>query len=225
MTLVRTYVIDPQDVSKDPLAEERRLAKPGEVPCRTITEPGLSVTTIEVPAIPDAALYQNFLHQLRYADGVVVLRAAGAEIWDKDIYFPLQEIWMEISEEVQSRPMFIITICKGNVRANQMLLPAFASVCLSDPDATFGLPEVRMGGAPAVQSVMLRRRLSEDNIRKLLMSTDPIDAYEAQRVGLVDFVGDVETELARLIQKNCQPKTMVQFYKPDLERAWAEAEG
>eukprot|EP00971_Amphidinium_carterae_P033128 652130-Amphidinium_carterae.1 len=131
---------------------------------------------------------------------------------------------MEISEDVEARPIFIITVCQGAVRGYQMMLPAFASVCLADPEATFGMPEVRLGAMPAVQTVLLRRRLTEDNIRRLMMSTDPIDAYEAQRVGLVDFVGDVEMELARLIQKNCQPKTMVQFYKPDLERAWAEAE-
>mmetsp|Transcript_24672 Transcript_24672/g.56974 ORF Transcript_24672/g.56974 Transcript_24672/m.56974 type:complete len:225 (-) Transcript_24672:36-710(-) len=222
--VARTYIIDPKDVSEDPLAEERRRAKPGEVPCKTITEPGLSVTTIEVPAVGDIKLYQNLMHQLRVADGLVVLRMSGMEVWDKDVYVALQEVWMEISEDVEARPIFIITVCQGAVRGYQMMLPAFASVCLADPEATFGMPEVRLGAMPAVQTVLLRRRLTEDNIRRLMMSTDPIDAYEAQRVGLVDFVGDVEMELARLIQKNCQPKTMVQFYKPDLERAWAEAE-
>merc|ERR1712037_342340 len=99
---------------------------------------------------------------------------------------------------------------------------AFSDISLATPDATFGFPDVRVGAIPAVTSCAMRKRVSDAGIRKLLLTGDVIDAYEAQRIGLVDFVGDIETELARLIHRNCQPEVTQYMYRPDVEKAWKE---
>ncbi|CAL1171417.1 unnamed protein product [Cladocopium goreaui] len=95
-----------------------------------------------------------------------------------------------------------------------------SQVSLAEPDTTFGFPEVRVGGLPACVTVALRKRISDNDIRKLVTDGMPIDAREAQRIGLVDFVGDVETELSRIIFKNCKPKVTNVMYRPDCEKAW-----
>merc|ERR1712157_383898 len=132
----------------------------------------------------------------------------------------MNDMWSEICEVADSRPMFIVNLAKGDVRSFMLTLPAMSDIPLATPDATFGLPEVRLGGTPAITACTMRKRVADDGIRKLCMTGESIDAREAQRIGLVDFVGDVETELARLIFRNCQPQITNVMYKPDCEKAW-----
>mmetsp|Transcript_52039 Transcript_52039/g.157979 ORF Transcript_52039/g.157979 Transcript_52039/m.157979 type:complete len:231 (-) Transcript_52039:69-761(-) len=221
MAYEQTFILDEDDI-EDPFAKERAkmTLAPGEVPVVTRTEPGLTVTTIEVPAMCDPKVFHNFLNQLQLASGVVVLRGLGHSNWDKDLYMFQSDLWTEICEVVDARQMFIVNIAKGDVRSHQCTLAALADVSLATPDATFGFPEVRLGGLPAVAACMMRKRMGDESISRMLTTGEPIDAREAQRLGLVDFVGDVETELSRLICRSCQPKVTKVMYKPDCERAW-----
>merc|ERR1712061_461369 len=134
----------------------------------TYTEPGLSITTVEVPALGEAKMWHSFLHQLQMASGMVITRGLGQIMWDKDIYLLMQDMLSEVCEVVDSRPGFHINIAKGDVRSIMMTLPALSDICLATPDATFGFPVVRLGGLPAIQSTALRKRLSDDSIRRLI---------------------------------------------------------
>merc|ERR1712187_475703 len=159
------------------------------------------------------------LHQLQCADGVVVLRGFGQTVWDKDQHLLVQDLWAEICEAVDSRPTFIINVAKGDVRSSMMILSALADVSLAEPSATFGLPEVRLGAVPAVAAQCLRRRVGDGDLKSMLSTGEAVDAREAQRIGLVDFVGDVEAEVARLLLRHCRPRTTYSMYRPDVEQA------
>lgn len=205
----------------DPFAESREKVKcgAGEVPCMTQIQPGMSITTIEVPITSlEPKIWHNFINQLQLASGVVVLRSVGQPVWNKDNYVTIQDYLCEAAEIVEARPMFIISVVKGDCRSFLMTMPGMASISLADPDSTFGLPDLRVGGMPSVMGVVMKRRVAEPVIRKLIMTGEPIDAHEAQRIGLVDFVGDVEAECARLIFRNCQPKTVYYMWQPDVEK-------
>merc|ERR1719401_3051570 len=167
----------------------------------------------------EAKLWHGVLHQLQSANGVVVLRGFGQTVWDKDQHLLVQDLWAEICEAVVSRPMFIINVARGDVRSSMMILPALADVSLAEPSATFGFPELRVGAVPAVAAQCLRRRVADGDLRMLLSSGKPVDAREAQRIGLVDFVGDVEAEVARLLLRHCRPRTTYSMYRPDVEQA------
>jgi hypothetical protein len=218
-----TFILDEDDCTEDPFKDKRASMRtgPGEVPSMSYTQPGMTVTTIEVPAMGEAKLMHNFLHQLQTASGMIVTRPLGQTQWDKDVYLYHQDMWAEIAEVTDSRSLFHVNISKAGIRSMIVTLAAMSDISLATPDATFGLPEVRLGGTPAVTSVVLRKRLSDEAVRKMLTTGETIDAREAQRIGLVDFVGDVETELARLIFRNCQPQKTTVMYKPDVEKAWA----
>mmetsp|Transcript_16248 Transcript_16248/g.49055 ORF Transcript_16248/g.49055 Transcript_16248/m.49055 type:complete len:233 (-) Transcript_16248:99-797(-) len=222
----RQLILDEDDVPEDPFKDKRATMDlaPGEVPHMTYVEPGLSVTTIEIPALGDAKFFHNFLHQLQTANGLVVLRGLGQTAWDKDLYSYLNDLWAEICEAADARPMFIINVAKGDCRSLMMCLPGLSDVSLATPDATFGFPDIRIGAIPAVAACALRKRVDDAGIRRLITTGETIDAREAQRIGLVDFVGDVETELARLIMRNCQPQVTNVMYKPDCEKAWASSQ-
>lgn len=185
--------------------------------------PGASVHTIEVPAIMDKDRgFACFLHSMACADGIIVLRPQGEGVWDKEDYISHAECYAEIYELVDSRPMLIINIAKGRIRSGQMMLPAMSTVSLATPNASFGFPEVHVGGIPAITAVALRKRVSDQAQRKMMLMGDPMDATEAQRLGLVDFVGDVEMELARLLYQRSTPKEIMMMWKPDVEKALEE---
>merc|ERR1712048_669756 len=121
---------------------------------------------------------------------------------------------------MESRPLFTIAICKGDVRSSMMAIPSLATITLATPESTFGLPDVKLGGLPAVMSCLMGKRVADDDIRHMLTTGEPINARTAQQIGLVDFVGDVEVELARLIYRHCQPKVEQWYYRPDVEKIW-----
>mmetsp|Transcript_28709 Transcript_28709/g.66865 ORF Transcript_28709/g.66865 Transcript_28709/m.66865 type:complete len:233 (-) Transcript_28709:83-781(-) len=218
----KQLILDDDDVPEDPFKDKRASMNlaPGEVPHMTYVEPGLSITTIEVPAMGEAKFWHNFLHQLQTANGLVVIRGLGQTTWDKDIYYYMNDLWAEICEAADSRPMFIVNIAKGDTRSLMMCLPALSDICLATPDATFGFSDVRLGAIPAIAACAMRKRVDDAGIRRMITTGEVVDAREAQRLGLVDFVGDVETELARLIFRNCQQQVTNIMYKPDCEKAW-----
>merc|ERR1712129_454350 len=156
-----------------------------------------------------------------------ILRPTSTAEYDKDGYFYSSDFLAEVFEVVDSRPLMVICVCKGPIRSNMMMFPAMAKVVLASQDATFGFPEIQSDTiSPAVTSAM-KKRISEQLQRRLMLVGDAIDAHEAQRFGLVDFVGDqetVENEVARLIYKNCSPQTMYLMNKPDLVKAMMEEE-
>eukprot|EP00440_Ansanella_granifera_P031837 gb/GFBE01034549.1/.p1 GENE.gb/GFBE01034549.1/~~gb/GFBE01034549.1/.p1 ORF type:complete len:232 (+),score=54.25 gb/GFBE01034549.1/:1-696(+) len=213
-------ILDEDDVVEDPFKDRRHGLAPGEVPTMTYTEAGMQVTTIEIPAMADKKIWEHFMQVLQQSSGIIVLRSLGTAVWDKELYMQMQEVMTEVCEIVDSRPTFIVNITTGDLRSLAMAFAAFSDVSLASPDATFGFPEVRIGGLPACVTVAMRKRVSDDNIRKMITDGLPVNAREAQRIGLVDFVGDVEAELSRIIFKNCKPKVTNVMYRPDCEKAW-----
>merc|ERR1719162_1141701 len=169
----------------------------------------------------------NLLNQLSIATGVVILRPSCTAEYDKDGYLYSSDFLAEVLEVVNSRPLMMICVCKGPIRSNMMIFPAMSTLVLATNDTTFGFPEIQSDTiSPAVTAAM-KKRVSEMMQRRLMLVGDTIDAEEAQRIGLVDFMGDedtVENEVARMIYKNCSPQTQYMMRKPDLLKAMMEEE-
>ena len=66
-------------------------------------------------------------------------------------------------------------------------LPAFAGHVIARPDATFRLPELRMGLIPgAGGTVSIPRRIGRDRFLEMALTGDPVDATTALDWGLID---------------------------------------
>jgi methylglutaconyl-CoA hydratase len=66
-----------------------------------------------------------------------------------------------------------------------------ASVCdiiAADETAKFGYTEVKIGFIPAIVMVFLLKRISETHAKDLLLTSRIIDANEAAKIGLVNYV-------------------------------------
>eukprot|EP00931_Biecheleriopsis_adriatica_P091510 TRINITY_DN65399_c0_g1_i1.p1 TRINITY_DN65399_c0_g1~~TRINITY_DN65399_c0_g1_i1.p1 ORF type:complete len:243 (+),score=65.71 TRINITY_DN65399_c0_g1_i1:47-730(+) len=219
---------DGSDVKEDPFAgvASEQVTVKGGLPAFKADVPGMSVMTLEVPSVQSKDAWNSFLQLLSLADGMVVLRLADAAAHDQEEYLAKSPLLSEVYEIVESRPMFIVSICKGPVRASLMTFPAISQVVLATHDASFGLPQYRHDLHP-ITPIALKKRMMEQAARRLQLLGDAISANEAQRLGLVDFVGDevtVENELCRLIYRNCSPSTQYFMYKPDLIKAMREKE-
>jgi len=218
------YIVDGQE---DPFADVRETMKVerGQVPAIKNVQPGMRITTIDVPAdMTKEKGFAAFLQHVSYADGVIVFRPEGEGIWESQEYYKKAECYAEIWELLEHRRehLPIISVCKGRTRGLSVMLPSCATISLCTPDATFGFPEVKVGGVASMAGMMLKKRVDYVSHNRLCCMGDIIDAQEAQRIGLVDYVGDVETELARLLFSRGSPHEEIIMYKPDVIKAMEE---
>ncbi|HXJ16224.1 MAG TPA: enoyl-CoA hydratase-related protein [Candidatus Polarisedimenticolia bacterium] len=94
-------------------------------------------------------------------------------------------------------PKPVIAAVNGAAIAGGCAIATLADFTLAVPGAKFGYTEVKIGFAPALVSVFLRRQIGEKQARDLLLSGRIIDAAEAFRMGLVNEIIPAERLMAR----------------------------
>ena len=87
---------------------------------------------------------------------------------------------------MESRPLFVVCVCKGPVRASLLTFVALAQLVLATDKASFGLPKYRSDVHP-ITNIALKKRLMEKVIRRMQLVGDPLQAEEAQRPETCQF--------------------------------------
>lgn len=82
----------------------------------------------------------------------------------------------------------IIAQVEGHAIAGGCGLATICDIVFSTPQAKFGYTEVGIGFVPALVSVFLLRKIGEGNAKDLLLSGRLIDANEAHRIGMINYV-------------------------------------
>lgn len=98
---------------------------------------------------------------------------------------------------LHSFPKPLIAAVNGPAIAGGCGIATLADFTLAVPEAKFGYPEVKIGFAPAIVSVFLRRQLGEKTARDLLLSGRTVDAADAWRLGLVTEIVAADNLMAR----------------------------
>src|SRR5205085_9662605 len=83
------------------------------------------------------------------------------------------------------------------------LVAAFDVVIASDR-ARFGQPEIKLGVFPPVGAILLPRIIGEKKAREMILTGEVIDAAEALRYGLANYVvpaSEMQTRLANVLTK------------------------
>lgn len=86
----------------------------------------------------------------------------------------------------------IIAKIMGDVIAGGVGIVALADIVITNRDATFCLPEARFGIAPSMVMTCLSSRVSTQDIRMMVLTSNSLDANEAERIGIVDAISDSE---------------------------------
>jgi enoyl-CoA hydratase/carnithine racemase len=136
---------------------------------------------------------------------------------------------------VESLDAPVVAACEGYVLGGGLELALACDLRVAAPDATFGLPESRMGLAMDVGGAQkLPGMVGEGLTKYLVMTGESIDADRAFRSGLVEVLaadGEFEDELAALESSLAEKPTYVhglakrQIHgvRPDVETGMALA--
>lgn len=118
----------------------------------------------------------------------------------------------------------IVAAVRGRALAGGCGLAIACDLVLSDEDATFGFPEVKVGFVPAMVMTMLRRCVGEKHAADLVLTGRSVTAEEGARIGLVSRILPSRTfdaDVDRIVQEMARsPKTAMAltkwlFYKLD----------
>jgi cyclohexa-1,5-dienecarbonyl-CoA hydratase len=82
----------------------------------------------------------------------------------------------------------VVGIVHGLAVGGGCELVAACDIVIAADNARFGQPEVKLGVFPPVAAVLLPRIIGEKRARELILSGELIDAAEALRLGLVNYV-------------------------------------
>ena len=120
--------------------------------------------------------------------------------------------------EIYTLPQPVIAVVYGAAIAGGCGLASVCDFIISEPDALFGYPEVKIGFVAALVSVFLIRQIGERKAREMLLSGRLLNAEEALKKGLISSVVKKEKlkeaarELSRVLIKN-SPLAMAESKK------------
>jgi len=159
--------------------------------------------TVRVPAVLNASTVQVFrvaLHQAVAGNDsrVVVLRGSEAGVFCRGLDFGAASNGHEPSGTIEEfaaclgmirmAPKPVVSFVEGEAIGGGVGLAAAADGVLATLDATFALPELLCGLAPAIVLPYLAERLTMQKLRWIALSSDRLDAQTAFRLGLIDRV-------------------------------------
>jgi len=101
-----------------------------------------------------------------------------------------------------SRP--VVAVVDGPALGGGCELVAACDIVIAGERARFGQPEIKLGVFPPVAAILLPRIIGEKRARELILLGDMIDATEALRLGLVNYVvpgAELERKLLSVLAK------------------------
>ncbi len=109
-------------------------------------------------------------------------------------------------------PKVLVAVVEGAAMGGGFGLACAADVVLARADAKFALSETTLGLVPAQIAPFVVARIGQASARRLALTGERIDAMEARRIGLADFVSEdttgLEAKLVAILQgiARCAPE-------------------
>ena len=97
-----------------------------------------------------------------------------------------------------------IAIVEGAALGGGCELVAACDIVIASDRARFGQPEIKLGVFPPVAAIFLPRIIGEKRARELILTGELIEAAEAGRIGLVNYVvpaTDLEQKVVEILSK------------------------
>ena len=119
--------------------------------------------------------------------------------------FQMLEAFHSIFRMLRQIAKPVIAVVDGPALGGGCELVAACDIVIASDQSRFGQPEIKLGVFPPVAAILLPRVIGEKRARELILTGDLIDAAEALKLGLVNYVlpgielkGKTESILARL---------------------------
>ncbi len=120
-------------------------------------------------------------------------------------------LFWELLSRLRDAPLLTIAAIDGATSGGGVGLAAACDVVLATRRSTFALPEALWGLLPCCVLPFLRERVGSAVARRMMLTTAPLDAESALRVGLVDEVCAAPLRVARQISlraRRVAPETL-----------------
>ncbi|MBI4602848.1 MAG: enoyl-CoA hydratase/isomerase family protein [Planctomycetes bacterium] len=120
--------------------------------------------------------------------------SAGVDIKDHtpDKVEEMLEVFHGIFRALEALEPPTVAVVRGAALGGGCELATFCDLVVASEDAKLGQPEVKVGVFPPVAAVVLPRLLGRSRALEMILTGDPVDAMEADRIGLVSKVFPAE---------------------------------
>ena len=161
----------------------------------SFARPPLNVLNIammrEVGAALEACSHQRELVAVVFeAEASVRAFSAGVAVEEhvaETIYQMLQS-FHDIFRALEDLALPALALVDGAALGGGCELVAACDIVIASERARFGQPEIKLGVFPPVAALLLPRIIGERRARELILTGELIDAPEALRLGLVNYV-------------------------------------
>jgi cyclohexa-1,5-dienecarbonyl-CoA hydratase len=102
--------------------------------------------------------------------------------------FQMLEAFHSIFRVLRQLAKPVIAVVDGPALGGGCELVAACDIVIASERARFGQPEIKLGVFPPVAAILLPRIIGERRARELILTGDLIDAAEALKLGLVNYV-------------------------------------
>jgi methylglutaconyl-CoA hydratase len=106
----------------------------------------------------------------------------------------------EMLRRLYELPQVTIALVHGAAMAGACGIAAAADICIARKDAVFGFSEVKLGIIPATISPYILNAIGPRWTRALFVTAERFDAAFAEKIGLVQFLAEDETQMEKLVE-------------------------
>lgn len=145
----------------------------------------------EVVAVVFAALAES----RAFSAGVAVEEHVAETIYQ------MLESFHQIFRTLEQMGKPTLALVDGAALGGGCELVAACDIALATERSRFGQPEIKLGVFPPVAAILLPRIIGEKRARELLLTGELIDAREAARLGLVNYVVAAAPEMEAKAQE------------------------
>ncbi|ACJ00889.1 enoyl-CoA hydratase-related protein [Rhodospirillum centenum] len=103
-------------------------------------------------------------------------------------------------QAAETVPQVLVAVIEGAAMGGGFGLACVSDVAIARDDASFGMPEVRLGVVPAQIAPFVVRRIGLPQARRLALTGGRLKAVEAQALGLLHHVEGADALEARLAE-------------------------
>lgn len=106
----------------------------------------------------------------------------------EETIYQMLESFHEIFHTLRHMAKPVVAVVDGAALGGGCELVAGCDIVIASERARFGQPEIKLGVFPPVAAILLPRIIGERRARELILTGEIIDAPEALRLGLVNYV-------------------------------------
>src|SRR5271157_4964305 len=112
----------------------------------------------------------------------------GAEGYTKQMVFQMMDAFHGVFRAMMEISKPVLAVVEGVASGAGAELAAFCDLVVATENAQFRQPEIKLGVFPPMGAVVYPRVIGPRRAMELLLTGDPINAFQAQEMGLVNRV-------------------------------------